>query len=273
MSPNDLPGWRLTAGSQARRHLSRARGPRRRRRGGKCARLCEGCDAVLIEHLRRHLAQVPDNAGRFEHPEHVVGDVDFPPEKAVARCRRVMMVVVVPSLAERDHREREAVAAVVAGLVAAPAEDVRKRIDRKGAVGKDHGRNEKAPYEHLRTARVQARRMALELGAQPKQREAEQGRNQHVEAIEKHQLRKFREIADDAQFGAEVRLRRDPSDVAPDETMLTRRMNIVGLVGALMMQSMMRRPPKSPALDRRRAHHGEYELAGARGLERAMRKI
>src|ERR1039458_1476242 len=129
-----------------------------------------------------------------------------------------MLVISRAFLAPRDPRDREAVAAVVAGLVAAPAEDVRKRIDRKGAVCKDHARNEKAPDEHLRAGRVQPRRVTLEKSSQPKQREAEQSRNQHVEAIEKHQLRKFREIADDAQFGAEVRLRRDPSDVAPDET-------------------------------------------------------
>src|ERR1019366_7013457 len=99
-----------------------------RRRGIGIGRDAGLIEQGLIEQFWGHLAQLPDDARRFEHLEHVVGDVDFPPEKTVARCRRVMMVVVVPSLAERDHREREAVAAVVAGLVAAPAEDVRKRI-------------------------------------------------------------------------------------------------------------------------------------------------
>ena len=181
------------------------------------------------------------------------------------------MVVVVPSLAERDHREREAVAAVVVGLVAPAAENVRERIDRKGAVGKDHGRNKKSPDEHLRA--VVCNPGAWRWRKAPSQkREAKNGRDQHVEAIEKHQLGKFREIADHAQLGAEVSLRRDPSDVAPDETMLPRRMNVGGLVGALMMQPMMRRPP-ARALYRRRADRGEYKLAGARSLERAMRKI
>src|SRR3984957_125471 len=142
---------------------------------------------MLFEELGRYLAQVPDYAAGLEQLERVVRDVDFPPVKSVSRRCRVMMVVVVPALAERDHREREAVAAVVVGLVAAPAEDVRQRIDRKGAVREDDSRNKKSPDEHLRAGRVKPRSMMLEERAETKQREAENCRNQHVEAIEKHQ--------------------------------------------------------------------------------------
>src|ERR1700691_3908394 len=120
---------------------------------------------------------------------------------------------------------------------------------------------------------MQPRSMMLEERAQSEQREAKNRRDQHVESIEKHQLRKLREIAHDAQLGSEVGLRRDPSDVAPDETLLSRRMNVGRLVGSLMMQSMMRRPPQRAALHRSRPDHREYELAGARSLERSMRKI
>ena len=108
------------------------------------------------------------------------------------------MVIVVPSLAERDHREREAVAAVVVGLIPAAPENVRERIDREGAVPEKYGRDEKSPDEHLRAGRVQARRVALKKRAQPEEREAQHGRHQHVEAIEKHQLGKFGEVAHDA---------------------------------------------------------------------------
>jgi hypothetical protein len=61
--------------------------------------------------------------------------------------------------------------------------------------------------------------------------------------------------------------------VAPDETVLARGMDVGGLVGALMMQAMMRRPPERPALHAGRAHNRKTELREARGLERAMRKI
>src|SRR5208282_834898 len=50
-------------------------------------------------------------------------------------------------------------------------------------------------------------------------------------------------------------------------------MNVVWLVGTLMMQPMMRRPPQCAALHRGRTDNGEGELAGARSLERAMRKV
>src|SRR5260221_8060084 len=105
---------------------------------------------MLLEQLGRDLAQVPDYAEGFEQFERVVGDVDFPPEKSVARGGWVVMVIVVPSFAQRDHRECEAVAAVVVGLVATAAEDVRERIDGKGAVREHDGRNKKTPDEHLR---------------------------------------------------------------------------------------------------------------------------
>src|SRR5712664_3191630 len=50
-------------------------------------------------------------------------------------------------------------------------------------------------------------------------------------------------------------------------------MHVGRLVGALMMQAMMRRPPERSALHASRAHHRKTELREARGLERAMRKI
>src|ERR1700689_1393176 len=197
----------------------------------------------FVEKLRRYLAQVPDYAAGFEQLEHVVSDIDFPPEKTVARRGREVVMIVVPSFAERDHREREAVAAVVVGLVAAAAEDVRQRINGEGAVREHHGRNEKAPDEHLAAGRMQAGRVMLEKSAETVHRKAEQNRNQRVETIQKHQLGKFGKVANEPKFGSEVCLRRNPSDVAPDEAMLARRMYVLGLVGTLMMQPMMRRPP------------------------------
>src|SRR5271168_2290601 len=61
--------------------------------------------------------------------------------------------------------------------------------------------------------------------------------------------------------------------MAPDESLLSRRMNILGLVGPLVVQPMMRRPPQRAALHGGRADHREYKLRGARSLERSMRKI
>src|SRR5262249_13172715 len=71
---------------------------------------------VFIQQLLGHGSQLPDDSQGWQHLQKVIGDVDFPPKKSVARGRGKMMVIVVPSFAERDHRERETVAAVVAGL-------------------------------------------------------------------------------------------------------------------------------------------------------------
>ncbi len=94
-----------------------------------------------------------------------------------------MVVIVVPALAERDHREREAVAAVVAGRVAAPAKDMRERVDRKGAVREHHRRDKEAPDEHLRAGGMQSGRFALKERAESEQREAEYRGHQRVESI------------------------------------------------------------------------------------------
>src|SRR5271168_2967306 len=147
-----------------------------------------GIDEVFVEQLLRDLAEIPDDPERLEHLETVVGEIDLPPEKSVARRGRVVMVIVVPAFAERDHREREAVAAVVAGLVAAPAEDVGERVDRERAVREHNRRDKESPDEHLRAGGVQTRSLALKQRAESEQREAEHGGHQDVESIEENQL-------------------------------------------------------------------------------------
>ena len=48
----------------------------------------------------RRAAQVPHQADEREQPQHVVGDVDLPPEEALVRGALVVVVVVVPALAQ-----------------------------------------------------------------------------------------------------------------------------------------------------------------------------
>ena len=68
--------------------------------------------------------QVPDHAEKRYQLQHVEGDVELPPAKALAHGGGVVVMVVVPSLAQRDDGEPDIVAAGVAGLVALAAEDV-----------------------------------------------------------------------------------------------------------------------------------------------------
>ena len=87
-----------------------------------------------------------------EQAQHVVGHVDLPPAEALVGRALVVVVVVVPPLAGREQREQPVVARVVGGVVAALAEHVRQRVDRKRAVPEQHRRDEVAPDERVRAA-------------------------------------------------------------------------------------------------------------------------
>ena len=62
---------------------------------------------------------VPRQADLFHQPDHVVRDVDFPPAVALAGDALIGVVVVVPTLAERQQADPPQVAAVVGRFVAA----------------------------------------------------------------------------------------------------------------------------------------------------------
>ena len=153
----------------------------------------------------RRLVQVPHEAECGKHAQHEVRHVDLPPEEALARGALVVVVVVVPSLAQRDGREDCAVSAVVGGRVAARSEHVRERVDREGAVPEQHGRH---ADPHTRANGPPTR----------KRRHAERGRRDPPPAVEPHELRVPRQVLDARLIGLRVLARQDPADVAPEET-------------------------------------------------------
>src|SRR5215813_5418952 len=73
-------------------------------------RFAHDVPSAVIADVVGHAAQVPDQADRRQRAEAVVGDIDLPPVEALARRGLIVMVVVVPALAERDQGEREVVA-------------------------------------------------------------------------------------------------------------------------------------------------------------------
>ena len=94
-----------------------------------------------------NFAEVPDDAEPGEEFQGVVGDVDFPPEKALACGGHEMVMIVVPAFAESDEGQQEIVAAGIGGLVAACAKKVRERINREGAVPDKHRAQAESPNE------------------------------------------------------------------------------------------------------------------------------
>ena len=88
--------------------------------------------------------KIPDYPCFLESKKNVIGEIDLPPEEALAGRKGIVMVIVVPALAHRDEREPETVLALLAGLITASAEHVAERINGEGGVIKEHRADEEA---------------------------------------------------------------------------------------------------------------------------------
>ena len=97
-------------------------------------------------------AKVPDEAEPGESFKGVIGDVDFPPEEALAGAGHVVVMIVVPAFAEGQKGEKPVVAAGVGGLKAARAEKMRERIDGEGVMPEERGAEAEAPEEKWKAA-------------------------------------------------------------------------------------------------------------------------
>src|SRR5438132_11232314 len=78
-----------------------------------------------------NFAQIPDDAEPGHDFQRVIGDVNLPPEKALARRSHKVMMVVVPSFSEGEQRQQPIVTAGVRGFVAARPEEGGERVDGK----------------------------------------------------------------------------------------------------------------------------------------------
>src|ERR1700678_2102450 len=217
--------------------------------------------------------QVPDHAEERHQLQHVEGDVELPPVKALAHGGGVVVMVVVPSLAQRDDGEPDIVTAGVAGLVALAAEDVRQVVDGVGAVVNGHGGHEEPPHQHLPAVRAQARRHVLEQNTEQEDADSENRRHYDVETIEEAKFRVLQQILDPRQIRGEMHMRHEPAHMAPKKPVLHGRMYILRLVGVDVVMAMVRSPPNRAALHRGGAQQAEYELTHARGLEGTVREI
>jgi len=207
--------------------------------------------------------QAPDETGVGEKFQAVVGDVDFPPIKAVASGALVAVVVVVPAFAERDEGENETVAGIVGGIKAAVAPEVREGIDRSRAVEEGGGADEESPDEKLRAVGLKRRRGVGEEVAEREEADREQYGNDDIKTTEPDNLGIFGEVLDLGIIGGEIAFARDPADVRPEKTVDAGRVGVDGLVGVLVMVAMVGGPPKRAALDSGSRPEGEEELAEA----------
>lgn len=183
------------------------------------------------------------------------------------------MVVVVPTLAERDERDEQAVAAVIAIVEALVSKTVRERIHEAGAVEK-HGRaDEETPDDHLPGRGAEAGRVGLQRGSEAIEPCEQDRRPDEVEAVQENQLRIFRQILHEPVIGGKIPAAREPTDVRPEKPLHARRVDIVFIVRVGMVVAMHRCPPERPALNGSQPREREQKLHRPRSVESAMAKV
>ena len=206
--------------------------------------------SLLAAHdMTGRLVQVPHQSRRGERLEGVVADVDLVPAKALAGGALVMVVVVVPPLAEGEQRQPQVVARLVARHVAPAPRQVGQRVDRKGRVPqRDRGPEE--PDHQARPA-----------GQDPDQKTGENGRKIGV-AVQPDQLWALGEIGHGVQIGAPVRLGEEPAEMSVPETVAHGRVHVVVGVREAVMLTVVSRPPQNAALGGALREKGQDEGEG-----------
>lgn len=71
-------------------------------------------------------------------------------------------MIVVPAFAEGEERQPKIIAALVAGVVAFAAEEMRQRIDARGGVKQHSGAQNESPNEELHAGDAERWRCILE---------------------------------------------------------------------------------------------------------------
>ena len=216
--------------------------------------------AATIEHALRWCAHVPHQSEPAQDFDAVVAEIDLPPEEALVRGGLVVVVVVVPVLAERHEHERPVVAAGVWRQVTAPSPDVHQRVHRETAVPEKHCRKKEAPEESDPTE------------GEP-QSDSEKDRRQQGVLVQPAQLRVLREVLDDVEVCRVVLLTEYPSDVRPPEAALRGRVHVQLSIRVPMVVAMVTGPPERPFLRRRRREKGEQKLPDSARPECAVSEV
>src|SRR5262249_33687227 len=157
------------------------------------------------EKMRGNFAQIPHESAPGKRFERVVGNINFPPEKALARAGHVVVMIVVPAFAEGHQGEQPVVPAGVRRLVAARTEKMRKRIDGEGIVPEQRRAQAKAPEKERESANE-------------KERYGENRRRNKMIFVQPAQLRKSGEITDVVKTRVVVFFGNNPADVRPEKS-------------------------------------------------------
>src|SRR6266576_3486867 len=164
-----------------------------------------GGDSLLSKQMRGNFAQIPNDTEPGHDLQRVVGDINLPPEEALARRSHKVMMVIVPALAEGEESQEPIVAAGVRGFVAARTKEVRERIDGEGVMPQKHGAQAETPHKEMPSANKPQRR-------------AERDRRHHVVFVQPAKFGELGEVADVLEPRVVVFVGDDPANVRPEKS-------------------------------------------------------
>ena len=189
-------------------------------------------------------------------------EVELIPGQAVAGRHRMRVMIVVPALAEGEHRHPPVVRRIIARLESSRAPEVRGRVHQPCAVQAKRRAEEHRP-EHVRDT------------AKREQREPDDDLRDPVPLGERDVERVAAQVGHVAAQHIGVVMHRlageDPPHVRPERA-LARRMRVAVLVRVLMMNAMSGDPEDRSAFERQRAAGGQEVLDPFRCLVAAMRE-
>ncbi len=135
------------------------------------------------------------------------------------------------------------------------------------------GGHAEAPHQHLQPARAQLGRDGFEQRTGPVQTRRQRHGDEHVEPVEKLELRVTRQVAHQLAARAKSALRHEPAQMTPQKAVLPRRVGIRRGVRVAVMMAVVRCPPQRAALRRSRPQQREQELHQPGGAKRAMGEV
>src|SRR6185436_1830832 len=134
----------------------------------------------------------------------------------------MLVVVVVPALAQSDQREPKIIAAFIARFVTFVAEYMSQRVDAGGGVKQYRRAEDEAPHEELQPGDAEGRRGMLETQAAEIDAETECRGNRFVEAVEPDQLGETRKVADALILGRVVARAHEPAGMGAKKAVMHR---------------------------------------------------
>ena len=100
---------------------------------------------VVVIRFAGDRPEVPDESRGGKKPKTIVSQIDFPPVKTLSGTTPELVVIVMPTFAKSNYSEEKIIAAIVTGVIAAAADQMRQRIDARRGMKQHYRTNHEAP--------------------------------------------------------------------------------------------------------------------------------